>query len=159
MPSPDPKLSQITTDGNLRAKIEAILADVSSHGYNGIFIAEAMRTKEQQAEKVRLGYSKTMNSYHLKRGSDGKGLAADIVPKSTGWNAPKRFWLLLGWACHTHEVGWGGLFGLSAARAQTLLAVMKRLSDKGWPTGPDPDYEVAIGWDGAHCQQKFNWPS
>ncbi len=65
MPVSDAKLIQITTDGNLRAKIEAILADVGSHGYSDIFIAEAMRTKEQQAEKVRLGYSKTMKSYHL----------------------------------------------------------------------------------------------
>jgi hypothetical protein len=98
-----------------------------------------------------------MKSYHLKRGSDGKGLAADIVPRSTGWNAAKRFWMLLGWACHTHEVGWGGVFDLPVSRQQTLLAAMKRLSEKGWPHGADPDYEASIGWDPAHCQKAFNW--
>jgi uncharacterized protein YoaH (UPF0181 family) len=157
MPSQDPKLTQITTDGNLRAKIQTILYHLAARGYADAFIAEAMRTREEQAEKVRKGYSKTMKSYHLLRGSDGKGLAADIVPRSTGWNAPKRYWMMLGWVCHEHGVGWGGVFSLTTAKQQALLESMQRLSEKGWPEGPDPDYQTPIGWDPAHCQKANNW--
>jgi len=157
MPNQDPKLDQLTTDDNFRSKIEAILADVGGHGYDDIFIAEAMRTKEEQAEKVRLGYAKTMDSYHRRRGTDGKGLAADIVTRSKGWNASKRYWLMLGWVCHQHGVGWGGVFSLTAAKQQALLDSMRRLSEKGWPKGADPDYQTPIGWDPAHCQKANNW--
>jgi len=152
----DPKLAQITDDGNLRAKIAAVIDALAHHGYPDVFIAEAMRTVAQQREKVRLGYSKTMNSYHLKRGSDGLGLAADIVPRSTGWNAPKRFWLMLGWLCYKHEVGWGGVFGFNAARRAKVLDAMGRLSAAGWPD-THPDYATQISWDGAHAQKANNW--
>ncbi len=152
----DPKIDQITQDDGFRAKITAILETLSKKGYPDVAIIEAMRTKEQQAEKVRKGYSKTMKSYHLKRGSDKKGLAADICPRSVGWNAPKRYWMMLGWLCYRHAVGWGGLFGLKLREQKNLLEAMKRLSDKGWPQH-DSDYETRMGWDGAHAQKDNNW--
>lgn len=43
------------------------------------FTEPLTRTKAQQAEKVRLGYSKTMNSNHLIK-PDGYGHAVDCVP-------------------------------------------------------------------------------
>jgi hypothetical protein len=152
----DPKLEQLTMDGGFRNKVAVILDTLQKKGYLDAYIVEAMRTIEQQKEKVRLGYSKTMASYHLKRGSDKKGLAADIVPKSVQWNASKRFWMMYGWLCYQHAVGWGGLFGVSTGRKASILAAMKRLSAKGWPDH-DEDYQIGLGWDPAHCQAGVNW--
>ena len=152
---PDPKLAELTTDGNFRAKVAAILDDLASHGEDPK-IFEAMRTREQQAEKVRLGYSKTMNSYHLKRGSDGKGKAADIADRKKGWNASKRFFMLLASSCWAHGVGSGILFGLNAKQRQNLKNAILTLRQAGWPKS-HPAYETAIGWDGAHCQEDDNW--
>lgn len=153
---PTQKLLELTNDGGFRSKVAAVLETLSKKGYPDVYIVEAKRTLAQQQEKVRRGYSKTLNSYHLKRGSDTGGLAADIVPKSKGWNAEKRFWLMLGWLCYSHGLGWGGLFGLSATRKNLVLASMKRLSKAGWPA-KSADYETQIGWDGAHVQKKVNW--
>lgn len=154
----DPKLAEITEDDNFRARIAAILAEVRSHGYEDAYIVEAMLDELHLGLLSTTGCATTNGSLHLQLGSDGKCLAADIVPKSTGWNTPKRFWLLLGWACHINEVGWGGLFGLTPERAKALIVAMERLSAKGWPAAHDPDYEVAIGWEEAHCQKEFFWP-
>ncbi len=46
-------------------------------------VTEGLRTKEQQAEYVRRGVSKTMNSKHLPQG-DGFGHAVDIYPVVNG---------------------------------------------------------------------------
>ena len=43
-------------------------------------MAEGLRTPEQQAEKVRMGYSNTMNSNHL------TGNAADVVDRNNRWS-------------------------------------------------------------------------
>lgn len=153
---PDKKLGELTIDGNFRQKVAAILDTLQKKGYSDAYIVEAKRTLAEQKEKVKKGYSKTLNSYHLKRGSDGGGLAADIVPKSTLWNAEKRYWLMLGWLCYCHGVGWGGLFGLSKERKANVLTAMKRLSKAGFPV-KSKDYEVQIGWDGAHVQKAVNW--
>jgi hypothetical protein len=152
----DPKLSQLTRDGNFSLKVAAILDEVAHHGYPDVYIAEAKRTLAQQLEKIRLGYSKTRLSYHLKRGSDGGGKAADVVPRKTLWNAEKRYWLMLGYCAYNHGVGWGGLFGVSTLQKARILSAMKQLSAKGWPHD-DELYRVQIGWDGAHLQSGSNW--
>ena len=68
--------------------VKEILEKLSEKGYE-VMVCEGRRTKAQQAEKVRLGYSKTMNSYHL------SGLAADIVDKRYMWNiaVTHKFWV------------------------------------------------------------------
>ncbi len=92
------KLDQLTKDGNFRAKVASVIETLQVKGYKDTYIVEAMRTVAQQREKVKKGVSKTMNSYHLKRGSDNKGLAADIVPKSTMWSKTgKRYWFMCPW--------------------------------------------------------------
>ncbi len=55
-------------------------------------VTEGVRTKEKQAENVRRGVSKTMNSKHLPQ-ADGFGHAVDIYPFVNGkmvndWNVP-----------------------------------------------------------------------
>lgn len=67
--------------------VKEILEKLELKGWQPI-VAEGLRTKEQQAEKVKLGYSTTMNSVHL------SGLAADIVDKRYMWTISNvnQFW-------------------------------------------------------------------
>lgn len=65
-----------------------ILTRLEALGYQP-YVCEGRRTVEQQREKVRKGYSKTMKSYHL------TGNAADIVDKRYMWNIPltHQYWI------------------------------------------------------------------
>ena len=59
-----------------------VLAQLEKLGYQPV-IWEGRRTIEEQREKVRLGYSKTMRSRHL------SGYAADIVDRRYLWDSGK----------------------------------------------------------------------
>jgi hypothetical protein len=87
-------------------------------------IVSVRRTKEQQAEKVKKGYSKTMQSWHVAGtqrvlGEDGysvsriNGAAADIVDNRYWWNGLAKshsfqFWKDLGATAKKHGCEWGG---------------------------------------------------
>lgn len=148
-------LNQLTNDGNFRSKVQLSLQNMVEKA-EAPRIFEAMRTVEQQREKVRLGYSKTMKSYHLKRGKDGKGLAADIADKDRGWNASKRFWFILAANCEARGMGWGGLFGLNRKQKQAVKNAIAVLRAALWPQNHEA-YQTPIGWDPAHVQKDSNW--
>ena len=151
----DPKLAELTADGNFREKVRALLCDLERLGeYAKIF--EAKRTVDQQREKVRLGYSKTMRSNHLKRGADGGGKAADIADRSKGWNASRRFWFIIGASCHARGLGWGGLFGMKSKQKLAFHAAVRTLREAGWPESHSA-YQAHIGWDPAHVEFGSNW--
>lgn len=154
--SSDPKLNQITKDDAFRAKVDLVLEDLKGKKYDG-FIAEAQRTVAQQREKVKKGYSKTMNSFHVKTGSDGGCKAADIVQRGKGWSASKRFWLILGSSAWAHNIGWGGLFGLNSKQVKAMQKAIHTLRQAGWPIEHEA-YQVQMGWDVAHVEIKSNWP-
>jgi len=149
------KLHEITADFDFQLKVYKTLANMETHS-EAPKIYETKRTVEQQREKVRKGYSKTMRSDHLKRGSDGGSWACDVADRAKGWNARKRFWFLLGANAQSRGMGWGGLFGLSRKQKANLIAAFDRLRKKGWPQA-DADYEVPVGWDVAHLSAKSNW--
>lgn len=98
------KLSQVRPE--LIKKVFPIMACEEKLGWK-VIVAEGMRTKAQEREKVRKGYSQTMHSKHL------TGSAVDIVSQY-GWDGPAsnlkyKFWKDQG-AC-AHKVGgvtWGG---------------------------------------------------
>ncbi len=90
----------------LRAKVERVLRRLQAKGWQP-YVAEGKRTRAEQAEKVRLGYSRTMNSRHL------TGRAADIVDRRYGWggraaNQNFQFWRDLGAAARAEGLTWGG---------------------------------------------------
>lgn len=101
-------------------KVRAVLRDLQGHGWKPL-IAEGLRTLEQQRAKVQAGYSKTMNSKHLKQ-ADGYGHAADIVDARYLWNDNSFFYKLfrcptckvpgfrdhLGSSARAHNLRWGG---------------------------------------------------
>lgn len=155
--TPDLKLNDLTNDGNFRSKVQLTLQNLEGHGEDPK-IFETLRTMEEQREKVRRGVSKTMNSYHLKKGKDGKAKAADVASKSKGWNVGPRFWLLLGANCQSRKIGWGGIFGFSPAQKAHLIELFDVLRAAGWPK-EHPAYrgKVPISWDPAHLQYDSNW--
>ena len=63
-------------------------------------LESTIRTKEQQAEYVKTGKSKTMNSKHLKRYCKDFGgdcsFALDACPYPIDWNDRERFCLMAG---------------------------------------------------------------
>jgi len=106
-----------------RHQLEMILSDLTDLGWQP-HVYSAVRTTAEQAEKVRLGYSKTMLSDHvasvvhmLPEGPDEftefYANAADIADKRYGWgglaaNKNFQFWNDLGRIAHKHACGWGG---------------------------------------------------
>ena len=106
---PSGKIDMSKTEGlrpELRSKVENILRGLVARGWHPR-VAEGIRTIEQQREKVRKGYSKTMNSKHL------KGLAADIIDRRWGWEGPTsntnhQFWKDLGELAKKEGLIWGG---------------------------------------------------
>jgi len=80
-------------------------------------ILQGVRTLEEQAENVRKGVSKTMNSKHLRQ-SDGYAHAVDVVPwhpeaPHIRWDDRERFMLFGGYVRGIAEllgisVRWGG---------------------------------------------------
>lgn len=139
------KLQLVTPRHGCKDKMAAVFRDMEGAGYNPR-IAETLRTVEQQREKVRLGYSKTMKSDHLP-GEDGLSRAMDMCDKDKGWGASRAFWLTLGRCALLHGLEWGGLWGLSLIQR----AKLKRfLTDRSKPWNPH-NWQGPLGWDTAHC--------
>lgn len=90
----------------LQSALPIIMDELRQKGWQPS-IASGMRTPEEQAEKVRQGYSQTMNSKHL------IGKAVDIIDKRYGWDGPAsdtnyQFWQDLGEAAKRQGLQWGG---------------------------------------------------
>lgn len=60
-----------------------------------VTILEGLRSKERQEELVRTGFSKTLNSKHLKQ-PDGYSHAVDAVPFPIDWKDTERFAYMCG---------------------------------------------------------------
>lgn len=93
-------------DPEFRPKIIKVLRELTALGWQP-YAAEGIRTKSQQAEKVKKGYSKTMFSAHR------FGYAVDIVDKRYHWNKEAsdlnfKFWKDLGRISKKHGLVWGG---------------------------------------------------
>ena len=125
-------------DPAFRLKIERILKDLETFLGHRAYVASGRRTEEQQRKLVEAGRSKTLRSKHL------KGLAADIVPVGLGWNAPRDFWLKLGYLAYREGLRWGGEFGIpKGALLERLRADVRA---KRWNT------QAKLGWDPSHLE-------
>lgn len=106
-----------------QTKLRTIFRELRALGWRPK-IGSGLRTSGEQAEKVRLGYSKTMASWHVrstigilplnKRSYDVVyGNAADIVDERYGWggvatNRNFQFWKDLGRIAKQQGCEWGG---------------------------------------------------
>ena len=98
-------------------------------------VAEGLRTLAQQQDKVKRGYSQTLNSYHL------TGYAVDIIDARYAWNIPQnhRFWYDLGittldLAKTEPALGWGGLWSrgkVDTTKESSRLAAYTRAVTEG----------------------------
>ena len=103
-------------------KVQSILKHLKGKGWLPV-VFHGDRTREEQEEKVKAGYSKTMNSFHVEgtsfsRNRNGvhwelKGEAADIVDARYLWNGAAadrdfQFWKDLGAITNTLGLTWGG---------------------------------------------------
>jgi len=80
--------------------IRAVFDEVIRH--RDCTIIEGVRDRETQAEYVRTGRSKTMNSRHLKQ-PDGFSHAVDVAPYPVDWQDPKAFALFAGYVLATAD--------------------------------------------------------
>jgi hypothetical protein len=103
--------------------LKQVLADLRALGWQPK-IVHIKRTKAEQAEKVKKGYSKTMKSWHVDstegvmpvgRGAYEvvQGNAADVVDSRYGWGGQAssldfQFWKDLGGSAKMHGCSWGG---------------------------------------------------
>lgn len=135
---PKDKLEGLKPD--FRKKVEAVLADMRGHGWHA-YVAEGKRTWEQQKEKVRKGYSKTMHSKHL----DGDG--ADVVDDRYLWSdeCPKLYWLHQASSAISHGLRSGAFFGLNP-HEETELRLALKAGDF------DKAAKLKLGWDPAHME-------
>ena len=144
----DPKLDQLSNDNGFRRKIAAIMNTVAAHGTE-TYIVSGIRTWAEEEAEVAAGHSQTMHSFHLPHGSDQLSYAADIVPKESGYQAPKWFWLLQAHVAMSFDLGVGILFG--APEKEKLVEFLK-----AEPFDPHA-WEGEIGWDPSHIQNAKNW--
>jgi hypothetical protein len=150
-------IQNLTLDGNFRAKAHRVLEEMRSAGYAAAPYS-SLRSKAEQAEKVKRGVSKTNRSGHV-AGRDGKARALDIADAEAfpgPWDAPRVFWILLGRLALTKNLGWGGLFGLPLSTKIKFVKFLLEPSTKDKPFRPE-NWQGKIGWDPAHIEQKPGW--
>ena len=98
-----------------------------------VIITETLRTQERQAELLSKGFSKTMNSNHL------KGIAFDFAPlednRTINWNAKENEkWAICGEIGKSLGLNWGGDWGWDSPHLEYLgklnTALIERLKGK-----------------------------
>ncbi len=127
-----------------------ILTSLEEHGFKPSVI-EGLRTRAQQAEKVRLGYSKTMNSIHI------SGLAADICDTREMWNKGlvRPFWWALYETAKDQKITNGRLrYGLTWDKPERASIYKKALDDllAGKITQKQADARITWFCDVAHIE-------
>ena len=106
-----------------RSKVKSVLEELKENGWQPV-VWQGKRTSEEQAEKVRKGFSRTLYSWHVQTTSNMMstgldrvdivyGAAADIVDQRWRWEGPCRdhnhpFWKDLGRIARKHGLEWGG---------------------------------------------------
>lgn len=133
--SNDPKLRELRPE--FQAKIEPILDALEAAGFRPK-IHNAIRTPEQQAEKVRLGYAMPGAT---DPGTHGWGLACDIIDRRYGWKvceeAAKFFAALCDLVTAAGLTSGGTWFGRGGTRKKPVHTSV-------WS-------KWGLGWDPAHC--------
>lgn len=132
----DPKLSEL--EEPFRGKLAAILDQLAQEGWQPR-ISNALRTREQQEEKFRLGYAMSPDP-----GSHGRGLAADVIDQRWGWELSERnarfFARLVDLALAAGLVAGGAWFGRGGTREK--------------PAHRSPWNRWGLGWDVAHVEYR-----
>ena len=81
--------------GGVHPDLVRIVHDVMDLQVMDFSVMDGLRTVQEQEVLFKRGYSKTMNSKHLKQ-QDGFSHAVDLCPYPVDWNDRGRFGLLAG---------------------------------------------------------------
>lgn len=133
----------------MRPKIEAIIRDLESHGFQPLIDSHVYRTPAEQAQMVKRGVSHVRYSFHNVTGKNGtpEALACDITDARWGWSSPLKYWLMLAASAEAHGLTTGIRWGLSKwDRAQ----IDKAIKERSWES------HVRLGWDAAHIEAVFS---
>jgi hypothetical protein len=132
--SADPKLRELRPE--FRAQIAAILDQLEAEGFQPK-ISNALRTAQQQLDKVAAGYAMPGAT---SPGTHGWGLACDIIDRRWGWkvcdDAARFFARLCDLATAAGLTSGGAWFGRGGTRKA--------------PTHRSPWNRWGLGWDVAH---------
>ena len=144
----------------IRAKVKSVLATLEFYGFRPLIAKEVWRDPATQLGMFRRGVSKRKWGFHCAtEGGKPASLAADIVDTDnstnddpsvdddSGWDAPPRFWLTLGYAAKAQGLRWGGYWGLSSARKTGLEAALPSVKNSAKVSA-----SVKFGWDVAHVE-------
>ena len=108
------KFSQRSLDNlvGVHPDLVRVVYDVMDLQVMDFTVTDGLRTVEEQKVLFDRGYSKTMNSKHLRQ-SDGFGHAVDLCPYPVDWKDRARFGVLAGLmlACSKNngiKLTWGG---------------------------------------------------
>ena len=87
-------------------KVKGVIECLEGKGWKPR-VASGLRSRAEQAEKVRQGFSPTMSSKHL------SGTAADIIDRRHAWNIGKNhtYWADLCVCAKAQGLVWGGDWG------------------------------------------------
>lgn len=97
-------------DPRIRAKVAAVLSDLSGHGWQPLIVSSYRSVAEQAALKA-AGRSTVSFSFHNHaQGGIPAALAADIVDARYLWTIPQghQYWRHLGSSARAHGMTWGG---------------------------------------------------
>jgi peptidoglycan L-alanyl-D-glutamate endopeptidase CwlK len=128
----------------MATSIQAVCVEMELRGFP-VFVSETVRTPERQADLVRRGMSKTMNSRHLPD-AEGKAHAVDLVDARS---------------LHGHLILWGAsdpAWGLTDRQARERVEVAREFFRAlGEEVAKHPDLEWGGSWhsfpDPAHIQE------
>lgn len=117
LPAPPPEVPASNDVSKLnprfRAALMRALEEMRKAGFDPV-ISETIRTPERQRFLYGFGRAyddgrgTVTNSIDAEHTWHGFGLAADIISKSMGWEAPEAFWNALGAAARDEGLAWGG---------------------------------------------------
>ncbi len=145
--------ADITRNGNMRRHVEDIVGILENNGWKPLIVS-SLRTNQEQAKKVSLGYSKTKNSKHL-AGTDRRCRAVDVIDARYGYSTKqypiecRNFFLSLGRAAIHRGLGWGGLFlGMRLIAKSRLKKWLLTQPQNFHPS----DYTGPVGWDPSHLE-------
>jgi len=136
-------------DEAIRNRVSNVITELEQQGLRPVIAKEVWRDPALQKKLFDEGKSKVQWGFHCATTPDGKpsSLAADIVDAELGWDAPRKFWILLGGAAATHRLHWGGYFGF-VKLPKLKQRLNQTLKDK------DFDPSIKMGWDPAHVEVK-----
>lgn len=129
---------------SFRERIAAIIADLEDQGLRPR-IQDAWRSRDEQLELFKQGFSKVKYGFHNVTGKKGEkeALAVDLLDDDAPLNPSPRYLLMLATAARTRGCQTGILWGVPDNMQSAVITAIDMA---------DFDAPVKIGWDPTHVE-------